>query len=142
MDFVSGLLRKKRQWYRWIIVDRLTKHVFFLLIKITNSVDKLVKIYVNDVIRLHGILMLIVSYRNLRFTSFLWPSIHHTLGTKLNLSIAFHPQIDGQSKRKMKTLEDLLRACVLGFEEIRRTICHFVEFTYNNSYQASVQMTP
>jgi hypothetical protein len=75
-----------------MIVDRLTKYGFFLPIKITNSVDKLVKIYVNDVVRLHGILVSIVSYRNLMFTSCLWPSMQHTLGTRLNLSITFHPK--------------------------------------------------
>lgn len=66
--------------------------------KITDSVDKLAKLYVNEVVRLHGIPMSIVDC-DPRFTSCLWLSIQRALGTRLNLSIAFHPQTDGQYER-------------------------------------------
>jgi hypothetical protein len=56
----------------------------------TYSVDKLAKLYVNEVIRLHGVLVSIVSYRDPRFISQLWLSIQRALGTR-----AFQPQIDG-----------------------------------------------
>jgi len=92
MDFVTGLLRgKKGNDAIWVVVDRLTKSTLFLPIKMTDSVDKMVKLYVNEVIRLHGVPILIISYRDPRFTSRLWPSLQRALGTKLNLSMIFHP---------------------------------------------------
>ncbi|KZV45812.1 hypothetical protein F511_39205 [Dorcoceras hygrometricum] len=71
-----------------------------------------------------------------------WKSLHKALGTKLTFSTAFHPQTDGQSERVIQTLEDLLRACVLNFAESWDSKLPLVEFTYNNSYQASIEMAP
>lgn len=76
-------------------MDRLTKSVLFLPIKMTNLVDKLGKIYVNEVVILHRLLISIVSEMDPRFTSRLWPSIQCCMGTKLNLSTAFHPHTNG-----------------------------------------------
>ena len=110
MDFVSGLPRgNRRNDAIWVIVDRLTKSALFLPVKITDSVDKVAKIYVNEVVRLHGVPISIVSDRDPRFTSRLWPSIQHALGTNLSISTAFHPQTDVQSERIIQILEDLLR---------------------------------
>jgi hypothetical protein len=81
----------------------------------TDSMDKLAKLYVNEVIRLHGVLVSIMPKWDPRFTSRLWPSLQRALGTKLNLITTSHPQTDGQSKRTIQTLEDLLRSCVLEF---------------------------
>jgi hypothetical protein len=108
MDFVSGFPKgRKGNDAIWVIVDRLTKSALFLPIKMTDSVDKLAKIYINKVVRLHGIPVSIVSDRDPRFTSRLWPSILHALGTRLDMSTAFHPQTDSQSKRVIQVLEDL-----------------------------------
>jgi transposase InsO family protein len=81
----------------------------------TDPVNKLAKIYVNEVVRLHGVPISIVSDRDPRFTSRLWPSIQCALGTNLSISTAFHPQTDGQSERVIQILEDLLRVCALEF---------------------------
>jgi len=82
MDFVSGLPRgNRRNDAIWVIVDRLTKSALLLPVKITDLVDKLAKIYVNEVVRLHGVPISIVSDRDPRFTSRLWPSIQRALGT-------------------------------------------------------------
>jgi hypothetical protein len=100
MDFVSAFPKKKKgNDAIWVIVDRLTKSVLFLPIKMTDSVDKLAKIYINEVVRLHKILVSIVSDWDPRFTSYLWPSIQHAWGTRLDMSIVFHPQTNGQSER-------------------------------------------
>jgi hypothetical protein len=85
MDFVSGLPKGKRGNNAiWVIVDRLTKSALFLPMKKTDSIDKLAQLYVNEVIRLHGVPVSIVSDRDPRFTSRLWPSIQRALGTRLN----------------------------------------------------------
>jgi hypothetical protein len=92
MDFVTGLPKgKKGNDAIWVVVDRLTKSTLFLPIKMIDSVDKMVKLYENKVIRLHGVPMLIILDQDLRFTSRLWPSLQRALGTKLNLSMIFHP---------------------------------------------------
>jgi len=97
----------------WVIVDRLTKSAHFIHIKTGMSVARLVEIYVEQIVRLHGIPFSIVSDRDLRFTSKFWESLQPALGTKLRLSSAYHPQTDGQTERTIQSLEDLLRACVL-----------------------------
>ena len=110
--------------------------------RMTDLVEKLARLYVNEVMRLHEVPMLIVSDRDPRFTSQLWPSVQKALGTKLNLSTAFHPQTDGQSERTIQILEDLLKACILEFEGSWEDHLSLVEFTYNNSYQATIGMAP
>jgi hypothetical protein len=110
--------------------------------KMTDSVDKLAKLYVNEVIRLHGVPISIISDQDPRFTSRLWPSLQWAMGTKLNLSTAFHPQTDGQSERTIQTLEDLLRSCVLEFGGNWEDLLPLVEFTYNNSHQTTIGMAP
>jgi hypothetical protein len=107
----------------------------------TDSVDKLAKLYVNEVIRLHGVPMSIMPERDPRFTSRLWPSLQRALGTKLNLSTTSHPQTDGQSGRTIQTLEDLLGSYVLEFRGNWEDLLPLMEFTYNNSHQATIGMT-
>ena len=92
--------------------------------------------------RLHGVLVSIVSDRDPRFTSRFWLSLQTTLGTCLHFSTTFHPRTDGQSKRTIQTLEDMLRACVMEFKGIWDTHLALMEFAYNNSYQASIEMAP
>jgi len=118
MDFVTRLPKgKKGNDAIWVVVDQLTKSALFLPMKMTDLVDKLAKLYVNEVIRLHGVPVSIISDRDPRFTSRLWHSSQRAMGTKLNLSTTFHPQTNGQSERAIQTLEDLLRSCVLEFGE-------------------------
>jgi len=76
-------------------VDQLKKSALFIPIKMTNSVDKMGKIYVNEMAILHRLLISMVSEMDPRFTSGLWPRIQCCMGTKLNLSIAFHPHSNG-----------------------------------------------
>ena len=84
----------------------------------------------------------IVSDRDPRFTSRFWGSLQQALGTKLHFSTAFHPQTDGQSERTIKTLEDMLRACVLEFQGSWDDYVNLIEFAYNNHYHSSIGMAP
>ena len=141
--FVTELPRgKKGNDAIWVVVDRLIKSVLFLPMKMTDSVDKLTKLCVNEVIRLHGVPVSIISDRDPRFTLRLWPSLQRALRTKLNLSTTFHPQTDGQSGRTIQTLEDLLGSYVLEFRGNWEDLLPLVEFTYNNSHQATIGMAP
>ena len=143
MDFVTGLPRTQRQHDAiWVIVDRLTKSAHFLPINVEDSLEKLAQLYVDEIVRLHGVPVSIVSDRDPRFTSRFWPSLQTTLGTRLHFSTTFHPQMDGQSERTIQTLEDMLRACVMEFRGSWDTHLEIMEFAYNNSYQTSIDMAP
>ena len=110
MDFVTGLPRTLGDNDTiWVIVDRLTKSANFLPMKVNFSMDRLASLYIKKIVRMHGVLVSIVSDRDPRFNSRFWHSLHKTLGTKLSFSIIFHPQTDGQSERVIQVLEDFLR---------------------------------
>ncbi|RVW33107.1 Transposon Ty3-I Gag-Pol polyprotein [Vitis vinifera] len=143
MDFVIGLPRtRSKKNGVWVIVDHLTKSAHFLSMKTTDSMNSLAKLYIQEIVRLHGIPISIVSDRDPKFTSQFWQSLQRALGTQLNFSTAFHPQTDGQSERVIQILEDMLRACVLDFGGNWADYLPLVEFAYNNSYQSSIGMTP
>ena len=71
-----------------------------------------------------------------------WKNVHDAMGSKLKFSTAFHPQTDGQSERTIQTLEDMLRACVMDFKGNWDRKLPLIEFSYNNSYHASIGMAP
>lgn len=81
-----------------------------------DSLEKLARLYIQEIIRLHGVPVSIISDRDPRFVSQFWKSLQKAMGIKLNFSTAFHPRTDGQSKRTIQTLEDMLRACVMDFK--------------------------
>ncbi|GJS37517.1 retrotransposon protein, putative, ty3-gypsy subclass [Tanacetum coccineum] len=99
----------------WVIVDRLTKSAHFLPMKETDSMEKLTRQYLKEVVSRHGEPVSIISDRDSKFTSHFWQSLNKALGTQLDMCTAYHPQTDGQSERTIQTLEDMLRACVIDF---------------------------
>lgn len=123
-------------------MDSLTKSSLFLPMKMGGSVEKLAQLYIKEVVRLHGVPISIVSDRDPRFTSRLWPCIQRALGTRLNLNTVFHPQTDRQFERTIQILEDLLWSCIIEFRGQWEDHLPLVEFTYNNSYQSTIGMAP
>nr|GEW47907.1 reverse transcriptase domain-containing protein [Tanacetum cinerariifolium] len=140
MDFVTKL-PKSSQGYDtiWVIVDRLTKFAIFTPIRKTDPMDKLARIYLKEVVTRHGILVLIISDRDPRFASNFCRSLKNALGTRLDMSTTYHPETDGQSERTIQTLEDMLRTCAIDFEKGWVNHLPLVEFSYNNSYHASIK---
>ena len=93
MDFVVGLPKRLGKFDSiWVIVDRLTKSAHFIPVKVTYNAEKLAKIYISEIVRLHGVPLSIISDRGTQFTSKFWKTLHAELGTRLDLSTAFHPQ--------------------------------------------------
>nr|GEZ58368.1 putative reverse transcriptase domain-containing protein [Tanacetum cinerariifolium] len=115
MDFVTKL-PKSSQGYDtiWVIVDRLTKSAIFMPMRETDPLDKLARMYLKE----------------------------KALGTSLDMSTAYHPETDRQSERTIQTLEDMLRAYVINFGNGWVKHFPFVEFSYNNSYHASIKAAP
>nr|GEY11155.1 putative reverse transcriptase domain-containing protein [Tanacetum cinerariifolium] len=106
------------------------------------KIEKLARLYINEIIARHGVPVSIVFDRDSYFTSRFWKSLQKALGTRLDLSIAYHPKTDGQSKRTIQTLEDMLRACAMNFGRNWDTHLPLVEFSYNNSYHSSIKYAP
>ncbi|GKB38127.1 putative reverse transcriptase domain-containing protein [Tanacetum coccineum] len=123
-----------------VIVDRLTKSAHFLPMREDYKMNRLVRLHLNEIIASHGVPILIISDRDSRFTSRFWQSIQEALGTRLDMSTAYHPQTDGQSDHTTHTLEDMLRACVFDFRGSWDVHLPLVEFSYNNSYHSSVKV--
>ncbi|GJT19679.1 reverse transcriptase domain-containing protein [Tanacetum coccineum] len=143
MDFVTKL-PKSSQGYDtiWVIVDRLTKSAIFMPMRETDPLDKLARMYLKEVVTKHGIPVSIICDRDPRFSSNFWKSLQKALGTSLDMSTAYHPETDGQSERTIQTLEDMLRACVIDFGNGWVKHLPLVEFSYNNSYHASIKAAP
>src|ERR1043165_8061967 len=143
MDFITKLPRTTHGHDSiWVIVDRLTKSAHFLPIRETYTSEKLAKIYISEIVSRHGIPLDIISDRDSWFTSRFWKTFQSALGTQLNLSTAYHPQTDGQTKLTIQTLEDMLRACIIDFGGNWDTHLPLVEFSYNNSYHSSINLAP
>ncbi|GKC63648.1 putative reverse transcriptase domain-containing protein [Tanacetum coccineum] len=143
MDLVTKLPKSSSGYDAiWVIVDRLTKSAHFLPIREDYKTEKLARIYINEIVARHGVPVSIISDRDGRFASHLWQALQKALGTKLNMSTAYHPETDGQSERTIQTLEDMLRACVMDFGGSWDTHLPLVEFSYNNSYHKSIKCAP
>ncbi|GJR12157.1 putative reverse transcriptase domain-containing protein [Tanacetum coccineum] len=122
MDFVTKLPKTTSgQDTIWVIIDRLTKSAHFLPMKETDSIEKLTRQYLKEVVSRHGVPVSIISDRDIKFTSHFWKSLNEALGTQLDMSMAYHPQTDGQSERTIQTLEDMLHACVIDFRKVGDT---------------------
>ncbi|GKE82798.1 putative reverse transcriptase domain-containing protein, partial [Tanacetum coccineum] len=117
IDFVTKLPKTSSEHDTiWVIVDRLTKSAHFLPMREDYKMERLARLYLNEIVARYG--------------------------TRLDMSITYHPQTNGQSERTIQNLKDMLRACVLDFGGSWDVHLPLVEFSYNNSYHASVRCAP
>ncbi|KAK1628023.1 hypothetical protein QYE76_002338 [Lolium multiflorum] len=143
MDFITGLpMTNKKKDMIWVIVDRLTKSAHFLAVNQQDKGEKLIDLYIKEIVSKHGVPKKIVSDRGSVFTSAFWKQLHEAFGSKLDYSTAYHPQTGGQTERTNQILEDMLRACALDFGGSWEEHLPLAEFSYNNSYQSSIKMAP
>ena len=140
MDFIMELPWVQQGYNAlWVIVDRLTKSTHFITIKDSTTTNQLGRIYIREIVRLHGVPKTIVSDRDSRFVSAFWSSMQRAMGTRLAFSSAYHPQTDGQTERVNQILEDMLRAYYIDYKTLWHEVLPLVEFAYNNSYQATIK---
>nr|GEY07454.1 putative reverse transcriptase domain-containing protein [Tanacetum cinerariifolium] len=143
MDFITKLPKTTNGYDTiWVIVDPLTKSAHFLPMRDNDPMEKLMKLYMKEVVTRHGVPVSIISDRDGRFTSLFWQAFHKALGTRLDMSTAYHPKTDGQSERTIQALEYMLGACVIDFEKSWDRHLPLVEFSYNNSYHTSIKAAP
>nr|GFB01310.1 putative reverse transcriptase domain, ribonuclease H-like domain, aspartic peptidase domain protein [Tanacetum cinerariifolium] len=122
--------------------DRLTKSTHFLPIRENDPLDKLARLYLSKIVVRHEILVSIICDHDGRFALNFWRSFKKVLGTGISMSTAYHPETDGQSERTNQTLKDMLRACVIDFGKGWVKHLPLCEFSYNNSYHASIKAAP
>ena len=143
MDFITGFpLSQKKNNAIFVVIDNLSKVAHFFPVKDSISAAQLADLYTARVLSLHGIPRKISSDRGSLFTSKFWQAFQKAIGTTVLFSTAYHPQTSGQVERVNQILEDMLRACVISFGMKWEECLPYAEFSYNNSYQASLQAAP
>nr|GEX96114.1 putative reverse transcriptase domain-containing protein [Tanacetum cinerariifolium] len=142
-DFITKLPKSSQGFDTiWVIVNRLTKSAHFLLIRENDPLDKLARLYLNRIVARHEIPTSIICDCDGRFTLNFWRSFQKALGTYISMSTAYHPETDDQSEWTIQTLEDMLCACVIDFGKGWVKHLPLCEFSYNNSYHASIKTAP
>lgn len=145
MDFVTGSLRTLRGFdSTWVIVDRLTKYAHFLPVKTTYSTAPYTKLYVEKIESLYGVPLSIISDHGPQLTSHFWRSFQEALGTRLDLVLllTLRQMVSSQSESTKQILEYMFQTCVLDLGGSWDQYLPLMEFSYNNSYQSSIHITP
>ncbi|GKA81704.1 putative reverse transcriptase domain-containing protein, partial [Tanacetum coccineum] len=143
MDFVTKLPKTQMVIFTYLgEVDRLTKSAHFLPMREMDPMEKLMKLYMKEVVTRHAVPVSIISDRDGRFTSLFWKALNKALVTRLDMSTAYHPETDSQGERTIQTLEYMLCACVLDFRKNWDRHLPLVELSYNNSYHTSIKAAP
>ena len=143
MDLITQLPRTVNGFDAiFVVVCRFTKMVHYIPCVTAATAPQLAKLFFREVVRHHGMPLSIVSDRDPRFTSLFWQGLWKMWGTKLAMSTAYHPQTDGQTERANRTLEDMIRHYVSSDQSDWDEHLPALEFAYNNSKQASTNMTP
>lgn len=143
IDFIGPLpLTKKGNNSIITIVDKTTKMVHFISTTTSATAPVVASLFIDNVVRLHGLPTTIISDRDVRFTAQFWKSLWSQLGTRLALSTSFHPETDGQSERANRTVEQYLRSFVNYHQNNWDTLLTSAEISYNNSVQLSTGFTP
>ena len=111
MDFITTLPKVARNFDSfYVVVNQLTKIAHLIPTCTTALASNIAQLFVREIARHHVILARIISDRDAKFTSKFWTAMFHSLGTLLNLSSTYHPEIDGQTERVNQVIEDMLRS--------------------------------
>jgi hypothetical protein len=142
-NFIVGLPTTQSRYDSiWVIVDHFLKVAHFIPVKTMYKGANLAELYISRIMCLHGVPKNIVSGRGTQFMSRFWEKLHEAMDTRLNFSSAYHPQMNSQTERVNQILEDMLRACALKDSKSWDKCLPYAEFSYNNSYQKSLKMSP
>jgi hypothetical protein len=142
MDFIEGLPQSGRKNTIFVVVDRLSKSAHFLALAHPYTAKMVAEKFVEGVVKLHGMPRSIISDRDPIFISHFWCEFFKLSGTKLKMSSAYHPQMDGQSEVVNRCVEQYLRCFVHQQPTKWNSLLPWAEFWYNTTYHASTGMTP
>jgi transposase InsO family protein len=142
MDFIDGLPSSKGHDCILVVVDKLTKYAHFVPLKHPYTASKVADLFVDNIYRLHGMPLNLVSDRDPVFTSLFWQSVFKATGTNLKMSTANHPQTDGQTERVNQSVECYLRCFISAHPQHWAKWIALCEFWYNTNWHASLGKTP
>lgn len=143
LDFVTGLPPTKAGHDSLLVfTDKFPRMAHLVSTTETCTAEDTAELFLTHVYKHHGLPQSLVSDRNPCFTSHFWQALHRALGVDLRMSMAFHPQTDGATKRTNQTVEDLLRAHCSVHQRDWEKYLPMVEFAFNNAQNASTGETP
>jgi hypothetical protein len=143
LDFITGLPKtQKHNDSIMVVIDKLSKFAHFIPVKSTFKAINILEIFMKEIFRLHGIPKMVISDRDVKFTSSFWKELFVGINTNLNFSTSYHPQTDGQTKRMNQIVEDMLCMYVRTKPSKWEDYLHLVEFSYNNGYQTLAKLSP
>ncbi|CAM8882492.1 unnamed protein product [Rhodiola kirilowii] len=142
MDFITQLPKSGGFSVILVVVDRLSKYAHFVPLQAGFTAEKVARIFVREICRLHGIPGSITSDRDPVFTSAFWREIFKLQGTKLMRSSAYHPQTDGQTEVINRVLEDYLRCYVNDNQKNGSELLPWAELHYNTALPSTTKITP
>lgn len=139
--FITRVLKSKKQNDSIkVVVDKLSKLAHFISVQSTYQDIQIVDIFMREIFRVHRIPKMVVSNRDVKFTFTFWKALFTGLGTQVQFSTAYHPQMNGKTKQVNQVLEDMLRMYVMQQPIKWEEYIHLVEFVYNNAYHVSLRM--
>ncbi|XP_073121549.1 uncharacterized protein [Henckelia pumila] len=130
---LAAIMLALKIWHHYLYGERLSKSAHFLTYNHEFTFDRIARLYIQEIMRIHGVPLSIISDRDPRLTSWFWGSFQRVLGTTMSLSTTYHPEIDGQSERIIQTLEDMLRTLVMDFGLSWQDHLPVIEFPYKTA---------
>jgi hypothetical protein len=142
MDFTEGLPTSSGYTIIMVVVDRFTKYAHFLPLKHSYSAQSVASLFLDNVVKLHGVPKSIVSDRDKTFTTAFWKALFGMLDVKLQTSSAYHPQTDGQTERVNQSLKLYLRCVVNANPRQWGKWLSLAKLWYNSSHHSSLNCSP
>jgi len=142
MDFVEGLPPSGSANALLVVVDKLSKFAHFIPLRHPFTAATVARLFMDNIYRLHGIPLAIISDRDRIFTSAFWKTLFSIAGTTLRMSSAYHPQTDGQTERVNQCLETYLRCFAHACPSRWTQWIALAEFWYNSSHHSSLGRSP
>ena len=140
MDFMGPLPQSQGNDYLLVIIDQLMLQVHLVPTMTQVTAKEVAWLFLKEVMRLHGVPESIVSDHNTKFTSTFWCELHKLMGTKLLISTAFHPQMDGTTERANCSIGQILRMIINDDQRDWEAKCPMVEFALNSSVSTTISV--
>jgi hypothetical protein len=142
LDFIEGLPKSEGYSCILVVVDRYSKYAHFFLLHHPFTASQVAQLFLDNIVKLHGVPKTLVSDRDKVFTSLFWKHLFQLLQTKLAMSAAYHPQSDGQTERVNQCLEMYLCCAVHATPGKWKKWLPLTEFWYNTTFHSSLGCTP
>src|SRR6266481_8545444 len=142
MDFMGPLPVSNNYYYLLVVIDHLMLQVHLLPTTTHATSKEDAWIFLKEIVRLHGVPDSIVSDRDTKFTSSFWKGLHWLMGTKLLMSITFHPQMDGATEQANHSIGQVLWALIHNDQKNWAKAYPMVEFALNSNMSSTTRYTP